>query len=131
MKNEHVSLTVGLGADGALRLLSLGNPATSSVRLDSGADTLSDLKEIGPTYFFAPPRIWENILTAVMIRVEDAWAPKRAMIRYFLDLARRTERARLAHRTPALGDRLLYALGRVLVYGPLRDNLGMGRIRLA
>jgi long-chain acyl-CoA synthetase len=98
---------------------------------ESAATVLSDLKEIGPTYFFAPPRIWENILTAVMIRVDDAWAPKRAMIRFFLDLARRTERARLAHRTPALGDRLLYALGRVLVYGPLRDNLGMGRIRLA
>ena len=98
---------------------------------ESAATVLSDLKEIGPTYFFAPPRIWENILTAVMIRVDDAWAPKRAMIRYFLDLARRTERARLAHRAPALGDRLLYALGRVLVYGPLRDNLGMGRIRVA
>jgi long-chain acyl-CoA synthetase len=67
----------------------------------------------------------------VMIRVDDAWAPKRAMIRFFLDLARRTERARLAHRVPALADRLLYALGRVLVYGPLRDNLGMRRIRVA
>jgi len=98
---------------------------------ESAATVLSDLKEIGPTYFFAPPRIWENILTAVMIRVDDAWAPKRAMIRYFLDLARRTERARLAHRVPALADRLLYALGRVLVYGPLRDNLGMRRIRVA
>ena len=98
---------------------------------ESAATVLADLKEIGPTYFFAPPRIWENILTAVMIRVDDAWAPKRAMIRFFLDLARRTERARLAHRAPALADRLLYALGRVLVYGPLRDNLGMRRIRVA
>ncbi|MET0852960.1 MAG: AMP-binding protein, partial [Candidatus Rokuibacteriota bacterium] len=98
---------------------------------ESAATVLHDLKEIGPTYFFAPPRIWENILTAVMIRVDDAWAPKRAMVRYFLELARRVERARLAHRPSPLGDRLLYALGRVLVYGPLRDNLGMRRIRVA
>ncbi len=98
---------------------------------ESAATVLQDLREIGPTYFFAPPRIWENILTAVMIRVDDAWAPKRAMVRFFLDVARRVEGARLAHRSARLGDRLLYALGRVLVYGPLRDNLGMRRIRVA
>jgi long-chain acyl-CoA synthetase len=98
---------------------------------ESAATVLSDLKEIGPTYFFAPPRIWESILTTVMIRVDDAWVPKRAMVRFFLDVARRVERARLAHRSPAFGDRLLYGLGRLLVYGPLRDNLGMRRIRVA
>ena len=67
---------------------------------ESAATVLHDLKEIGPTYFFAPPRIWENILTSVMIRVDDAWAPKRAMVRFFLDVARRVERARLARRRP-------------------------------
>ena len=98
---------------------------------ESAATVLSDLKEIGPTYFFAPPRIWENILTSVMIRVDGAWAPKRLMIRFFLEAARRVEGARLAHRHPAVGDRILCALGHVLVYGPLRDNLGMRRIRVA
>ena len=98
---------------------------------ESAATVLADLREIGPTYFFAPPRIWENILTSVMIRVDDAWAPKRRMVRFFLDVARRVERARLAHRAPAARDRVLYALGGVLVYGPLRDNLGMRRIRVA
>jgi long-chain acyl-CoA synthetase len=92
---------------------------------------LADLKEIGPTYFFAPPRIWENILTSVMIRVDDASWVKRRMVHFFLDLARRVERRRLAHRRPAGLDRLLYPLGWLLVYGPLRDNLGMGRIRVA
>ena len=53
------------------------------------------------------------------------------MVHFFLDLARRVERRRLAHRPPALLDRLLYPLGRLLVYGPLRDNLGMRRIRVA
>ena len=96
------------------------------------ADTvLHDLREIGPTYFFAPPRIWENILTSVMIRIDDASWIKRRMVHFFLDVARRVEERRLARRGVAFGDRLLYALGRVLAYGPLRDNLGMGRIRIA
>jgi len=98
---------------------------------ESAATVLADLKEIGPTYFFAPPRIWENILTSVMIRVDDASWIKRRMVRFFLEVARRVERCRLAHRPVALRDRLLYPLGWLLVYGPLRDNLGMGRIRVA
>ena len=98
---------------------------------ESAATVLHDLREIGPTYFFAPPRIWENILTSVMIRVDDAWALKRRMVHVFLEVARRVEQRRLAHQPVPVGDRLLYALGQLLVYGPLRDNLGMGRIRLA
>ncbi len=98
---------------------------------ESAATVLADLKEIGPTYFFAPPRIWENILTSVMIRVDDASWIKRWMVHYFLGVARRVERSRLAHRPVPLRDRVLYGLGWLLVYGPLRDNLGMGRIRVA
>jgi long-chain acyl-CoA synthetase len=98
---------------------------------ESAATVLHDLKEIGPTYFFAPPRIWESILTSVMIRVGDAWAPKRRMVHLLLDVARRVERRRLAHQPVPLVDRLLSLLGRVLVYGPLLDNLGMRRIRIA
>jgi long-chain acyl-CoA synthetase len=98
---------------------------------ESAATVLADLKEIGPTYFFAPPRIWENILTSVMIRVDDTAWIKRSLVRFFLDVARRVERCRLGHRPVALRDRLLYPLGRLLVYGPLRDNLGMSRIRVA
>ena len=98
---------------------------------ESAATVLHDLKEIGPTYFFAPPRIWETILTQVMVRIDDASSPKRRMVHFFLDVARRVERRRLAHERVPLGDRVLYEVGRVLVYGPLRDNLGMRRIRVA
>jgi long-chain acyl-CoA synthetase len=98
---------------------------------ESAATVLADLREIGPTYFFAPPRIWESILTTVMIRVDDAYWIKRRMVHAFLNVARRVEARRLARQPVGLGERLLYALGRILVYGPLRDNLGMGRIRVA
>jgi long-chain acyl-CoA synthetase len=98
---------------------------------ESAATVLHDLREIGPTYFFAPPRIWEAILTSVTIRIEDASAPKRAMVRFFLALARRVEERRRARRPVSPADRVLYALGQALVYGPLLDNLGMRRIRIA
>ena len=98
---------------------------------ESSATVLHDLKEIAPTYFFAPPRIWENILTSVMVRVEDAARPKRAMVHFFLRLAQEIERARLDHRPVPLRHRLLYRLGDLLVYGPLKDNLGLRRVRRA
>ena len=98
---------------------------------ESAATVLSDLREIGPTYFFAPPRIWESLLTNVMVRIEDCAWLKRRLVRFFLDVAQDLERARLSGRRGAAWRRLLYPLGRLLVYGPLRDNLGMRRVRRA
>jgi long-chain acyl-CoA synthetase len=98
---------------------------------ESAATVLHDLKEIGPTYFFAPPRIWESILTNVLLRIDDCAWPKRKLVHFFLDLAQDMERRRLAGRPVPLVPRLLYPLGRLLVYGPLRDNLGMRRVRRA
>jgi long-chain acyl-CoA synthetase len=98
---------------------------------ESTNTVLQDLQEIAPTYFFAPPRIWENILTSLMIRIEDAAWIKRKLVHYFLHLAQRIERSRLTDRAVPVGLRALYALGRWLVYEPLKDNLGMRHIRLA
>jgi long-chain acyl-CoA synthetase len=98
---------------------------------ESAATVLHDLKEIAPTYFFAPPGIWERILTNVMVRIEDAAAPKRRLVHFFLDLAQDLERRRLGGQPLPVWKRLLYPLGWVLVYGPLRDNLGMRRVRRA
>jgi long-chain acyl-CoA synthetase len=98
---------------------------------ESGATVMQDLREIGPTYFFAPPRIWENILTNVMIRMEDAGALKRWLFRVFMAQARRVGTRILDGERVAIGDRLLYALGALLIYGPLKNALGMSRIRLA
>jgi long-chain acyl-CoA synthetase len=98
---------------------------------ESAATVLHDLREIGPTYFFAPPRIWENILTNVMIRLEDAAWVKRRVVHFFLNVAQAIERRRLTGRPTTLWLRFLYALGHPLVYEPLKDNLGMRRIRLA
>ena len=98
---------------------------------ESGATVMHDIREVGPTFFFAPPRIFENILTQVMIRMEDAGRIKRWLFRYFMAVARRAGPAILDRRPVGFGDRLLYALGSLLVYGPLKNTLGFSRTRLA
>ena len=98
---------------------------------ESAETVLADLKEIAPTYFFGPPRIWESVLTGVMVRVEDAARPKRAIVHFFLRLAQDIERRRLGRQPISLRQRLLYPLGSFLVYGPLKDNLGLSRVRRA
>jgi long-chain acyl-CoA synthetase len=90
-----------------------------------------DLKEVGPTYYFAPPRVFEGMLTSVMIRMEDASAVKRRMFDAFMRLARRVGPDLMDGKSVNTLDRLKYRLGDWLVYGPLRNNLGMSRVRVA
>ena len=98
---------------------------------ESGATVSIDMKEIGPTYYFAPPRVFEGLLTTVMIRMEDAGALKRRMFHHFMDVARRVGPDRMDGKPVGLLDRLHYALGNLCVYGPLRNTLGMSRVRVA
>ncbi|MCA8928054.1 MAG: AMP-binding protein [Alphaproteobacteria bacterium] len=97
---------------------------------ESAETLLIDLRELGPTYFFAPPRIFESMLTSVMIRMEDAGPFKRWLFRTFMDHARKVG-ARILDREPVgLWDRLKYALGEVCIYGPLKNMLGFSRMRV-
>ena len=98
---------------------------------ESGDTVMTDLREIGPTYYFAPPRVFENLLTQVMIRMEDASAVKRWLFGHFTGVARRCGTDILDGRPVSFADRLSYAIGNLLVYGPLRNVLGMSRIRVA
>ncbi|MEO8281640.1 MAG: AMP-binding protein, partial [Ideonella sp.] len=105
---------------------------------ESAATVMIDLKEIGPTYYFAPPRIFEGLLTSVMIRMEDAAAIKRRLFHHFMDVARRVGPALMDGKQVGsdgkpIGalDRLQYALGGALVYAPLRNTLGLSRVRVA
>jgi long-chain acyl-CoA synthetase len=98
---------------------------------ESAATVTIDLKEVGPTYYFAPPRVFEGLLTSVMIRMEDAGAIKRKMFSTFMDVAKRVGPAKMNGESVGLVDSALYALGNLCVYGPLRNNLGFSRVRVA
>lgn len=97
---------------------------------ESAATVMIDLKEVGPTYYFAPPRIFEGLLTTVMIRMEDAGRIKRGMFDYFMGVAKRVGPALMDGKPVGGLDRILYALGTVMVYGPLRNTLGFSRVRV-
>lgn len=97
---------------------------------ESAATMMTDLREIGPTYFFAPPRVFEGQLTQVMIRMEDAGRLKKAMFDHYMKVARRVGPAILDGKPVGLSDRLAYWIGDKLVYGPLKNTLGFSRIRV-
>ena len=98
---------------------------------ENASTVAQDLREIGPTYYFAPPRVYENMLTQVMIRIEDAAEIKRKLFHYFMEHARRVGVRILNGQSVSLKDSLLYKLGNILVYAPLKDVLGLSRTRLA
>ena len=98
---------------------------------ESSETVMTDLREIGPTYYFAPPRVFENLLTQVMIRMEDAGRFKRWLFDTFMAVAKRCGPDIMDGKPVALLDRLLYAIGEMTIYGPLKNNLGMSRIRVA
>lgn len=98
---------------------------------ESPDTAMADLREIGPSFYFAPPRTLELLLTRVMIRMEDAGVIKRKLFHYFIGVARHYgERILNGDPVPLIG-RLLYAIGNVLVYGPLKNVLGFSRVRVA
>jgi len=98
---------------------------------ESAATVANDLREIGPTYFFAPPRVFESMLTQVTIRMEDAARPKRWLFQWAMALGRRVGALRRAAGPIAAVDRLRCALAELLVFGPLRNQLGFSRVRVA
>ncbi|MFO1217765.1 MAG: AMP-binding protein [Burkholderiaceae bacterium] len=98
---------------------------------ESAATVMIDLKEIGPTYYFAPPRIFEGLLTSVTIRMEDAGALKKWMYRVGMEVARRVGPTLMDGKPVSFVDRLAYRLGDWFVFGPLRNTLGFSRVRVA
>ena len=115
-------------------VFSYAQPFTAGfcVNCPESPETVSeDRREIGTTYAFAPPRIYENLITLTMVRMEDAGRLKRHMFRYFIGVARHWGEKILNREKVPLHARLQYWLGELLVYGPLKNRLGVSRIRLA
>ncbi|MEM9433704.1 MAG: AMP-binding protein [Pseudomonadota bacterium] len=101
------------------------------VNCPESPDTMhTDLREIGPTYYFAPPRVFETQLTNVMIRMEDASRLKQWLFRHFMEHAKKVGPALLDKKPVSTFDKLKYKLGDLAIYGPLKNTLGFSRIRV-
>jgi long-chain acyl-CoA synthetase len=98
---------------------------------ESAETVQQDLREIGSTFYFAPPRVFESLLTRIMIRMEDAGFLKRAMFHHFIAVAKKWGEQLLNGEAVPLHARLYYGLGALLVYEPLKNVLGFSRIRVA
>jgi long-chain acyl-CoA synthetase len=92
---------------------------------------LRDLRELGPMAFLAPPRVWENLLSSVQVRAADASRLKRTLFEYFRALAERGELLRAEGKAVPATLRLGLWVGEILIYGALRDQLGLRRVRWA
>ncbi|MGH1331617.1 MAG: AMP-binding protein [Paracoccaceae bacterium] len=97
---------------------------------ESDATMMGDLREIGPTYYFAPPRVFEGQLTNVMIRMEDAGRLKRHWFKKYMEIAKTVGPKLLDGKPVSLGERIRYKIGDLLVYGPLKNTLGLSRVRV-
>jgi long-chain acyl-CoA synthetase len=101
------------------------------VNCPENAETMmSDLKEIAPSYYFAPPRVFETQLTNIMIRMEDAGRTKQRLFHYFMNHAKHVGPRILDGEPVGAMDRLKYALGELMVYGPLKNALGFSKVRV-
>jgi len=98
---------------------------------ESPETVVNDMREIAPTYYFAPPRVFEALLTQVSVRMEDAGVLKRWLYKYFMAVAKRVGTKLLEGRKVGFLERLKYGLGDLVVYGPLRNVLGMSNVRIA
>jgi long-chain acyl-CoA synthetase len=97
---------------------------------ESAETVADDRREIAPTYFFAPPRVFESMLTTIMVRMQDAGRAKRWMFEHFLAHARKVGERLLNGERVGAWDRLHYRLGEFFVYGPLKNGLGLSRLRI-
>ena len=116
---DHI-FTYGQGYAGGLCVACPESPQTA----------VEDRREIGPTYFFAPPRVFETMLTEISVRMDDAGRIKRGMYTYFMDVATRAGGKILDQQPVGTKDRVLYWIGDKLVYAPLRNRMGFTNLRL-
>ena len=95
------------------------------------ATVMRDMREIGPTLLICPPRIWENMLSMVQVKMDDAWWPIRKTYDYFMEVATEVIKLESEKKPVPLRLKILRSIGKVVATGPLRDNLGLAKVRYA
>ncbi len=114
-------------------IFSFGQAAVVGLRVNcpESRETVSaDLREIGPSYYFAPPRSFEAMLTEVVLRIEDTGAFKHRLYKYFMDHASKVGGPLLDGKSVGFWDRVKYRLGEFFIYAPLKNTLGLSRVRV-
>jgi long-chain acyl-CoA synthetase len=130
-RDEHLSFLPMAWIGNSLLSLALHQWVGFTINFPEKPETLRrDNRELGPTVVLAPPRLWENLLTEVLVRAADATPVKRHLFNYFRRVAARAESHVAAGQPAPFGLKLLRGIGEIFVYGPLRDQFGLRRARL-
>lgn len=98
---------------------------------ESSDTMLSDMREMGPTYLLTTPRVLEALHKQVLLRIEETGGFKQRLYRHCMAVAQRVNERRHAGKAISVADRLMSVASDVLICGPLRDMLGMSRVRVA
>ncbi len=117
--------------DGVLSIAMFLNTGFTVNCPEDPSTVMRDMREIGPTLLVCPPRIWENILSTVQVKMDDAWWTLRKAYDYFMDVAVRCTKLESDKKPIPAHLKVLRAIGRAVVTSPLRDNLGLAKIRYA
>jgi long-chain acyl-CoA synthetase len=87
-----------------------------------------DIREVAPTFYLAAPRAWDNMLTRIQVGMADSTPLKRRLFDWFMPRAVALERKLLAGGRATLLDRVIQRAGEILVYGPIKDHLGLSKV---
>ena len=129
--DEHVAYLPMAWVGNSLFSLALHMHVGFTCNFPEKPETLRrDLREVGPTMALAPPRLWENALTEIMVRAADATPVKRRVFDFFRWVAERAQLCVAERRPVPVGLRLLRGVGEFFVYGPVRDQFGLRRARI-
>src|SRR5439155_10147341 len=90
-----------------------------------------NIREIAPHFLVAPPRIWENLVSLVQVKVEDATFLRRLLYNLCMPYGYEVARRRMEHQPRSVWEHVMHAVGEFCVFGPLRDHLGFRHIRSA
>lgn len=92
---------------------------------------VSDTREIGPNFCIYGPRQWEGIVSEIQVKMMDAHPIKRFFYRIFMPVGYRMAEANFKGERPNLLWRGLYWIAKALLFHPLKDKLGLSRVRFA
>ena len=89
----------------------------------------ADMREIGPNVMFSPPRIWESLLSDVQVRIDDSTRLKRGLFGWGYDIGDRVARKRVHGERIGAGLALMHKVADAVALRPVRDQLGLARVR--
>jgi len=90
-----------------------------------------DTREIGPNFVIYGPRQWEGLVSEIQVKMLDANPLKRLTYKLFLPVGHKIADMKFEGKTPNLFWRILHGIAYMALFRPLKDRLGLSKVRFA